>query len=509
MSLSILSNRYKVLNVLGDGGFGQTFLVEDTQMPSNRRCVLKQLKPIHTETPELRQLVQDRFQREAATLEMLGEAHDQIPRLYAYFLEAERFYLVQEWIDGLTIAQKVQQEGIQSEQAVKAMISQLLGAIAFIHSKGIVHRDIKPANIILRRHDNNPVLIDFGAVKETMNTIINSQEYSTRSIVVGTPGYMPVEQLSGRPVYSSDIYSLGMTAIYMLTGKIPQEIASDLASGQFLWREHAPHVSPGFANFLDTAIHTSTQSRFPTVQKMQAALDLLATEIVPTQDSLSPKPHAQSPQQPQTPTIISASPVPSTKNTVVASPVYRQNDSQNLVRENHQPSPSSKNAFILGSLVGLGILAGSVVVVKSLPKAVTETLSSNAVPAPTSPSTPTSPSIPTSSSTSIPPSTSTSTSPSTPVLAPALPPAPSPAVETTTPSLSWEFMGTASSGESVSVNANSIRPSGDSIDFEYRIGDELIVANADCSGNRWYAEKYGWYSPQSEATQSMLNFVCQ
>ena len=71
--LILLGDRYKVLSVLGDGGFGQTFLVEDTHMPSNRRCVLKQLQPVH-ERPELRQMVEDRFQREAATLEMLGDA---------------------------------------------------------------------------------------------------------------------------------------------------------------------------------------------------------------------------------------------------------------------------------------------------------------------------------------------------------------------------------------------------------------------------------------------------
>ena len=108
MTVSILSNRYKVLNVLGDGGFGKTFLVEDTQMPSKKRCVLKQLKPVHEGPAEVRQLIQDRFQREAATLEMLGNAHQQIPSLYAYFAEDEQFYLVQEWVEGSTVAQVVQ-----------------------------------------------------------------------------------------------------------------------------------------------------------------------------------------------------------------------------------------------------------------------------------------------------------------------------------------------------------------------------------------------------------------
>ncbi|PZO58307.1 MAG: hypothetical protein DCF15_05770 [Phormidesmis priestleyi] len=346
MSATLLSNRYKVLNVLGNGGFGTTFLVEDTQMPSNRRCVLKQLKPIHDETPELRQLIQDRFQREAATLEMLGEAHEQIPCLYAYFSEAEQFYLVQEWIDGVTTAQKVQQEGRQSEQAVKAMIADSLDAIAFIHSKGIVHRDIKPDNIILRHQDTKPILIDFGAVKETMNTVINSQNYSTRSIVVGTPGYMPIEQISGRPVYASDIYSLGMTAIYMLTGKIPQEIVSDPTSGQLLWRKHSPNVSLGFADFLDHAIHSSAQNRFSTVQAMQAALKPLTTDTAQTQISQLPDSHANGIQPSSTQPMVSSLPTPATTNTntLVVAPADIHSSYQPPTPSDNKPASSSKNA---------------------------------------------------------------------------------------------------------------------------------------------------------------------
>ena len=493
MSLTILSNRYRVLTVLSSGGFGETFLVEDTQMPSNRRCVLKQLKPIHDETPELRQLIQDRFQREAATLETLGEAHDQVPRLHAYFSEAGRFYLVQEWIDGVTITQKVQQEGVQSERTVRAVIARLLDVIAFIHSKGIVHRDIKPDNIILRSCDNSPVLIDFGAVKETMNTVINSQAHSTHSIVVGTPGYMPVEQLSGRPVYSSDIYSLGLTAIYMLTGKTPQEIVSDPAASQFLWREHAPGVSPGFAHCLDTAIHTNTQNRFPTAQKMQSSLNSLLTGAVPTQMSSSSDSSTGHTQRHQAQTILSISSVPHTANTVVVSPASMHNDHSAFVQANREPNSASKSAFIIGGIVGFSILVGSVIVVRSLPESA-EPLTASVAPA-APPSTP----VPT-----LPSPTHVPSGPATSSTAESLPIA-----ERAASDVNWKLMGTASSGESVLVNVSSIRPSDDSVAFEYRIGDELVVASANCPRNRWYAEKYGWYSPQSEATQSMLNFVCQ
>lgn len=379
----ILSNRYQVLSVLGDGGFGKTFLVEDIQMPSNRRCVLKQLKPIHDETPELRQMVQDRFQREAATLETLGEAHDQIPRLYAYFSEADQFYLVEEWVEGITVTQKVQQAGPQNEATVQTMIANLLPAITYIHSRGIVHRDIKPDNIILRSRDGKPVLIDFGAVKETMNTVINSQAHSTHSIVVGTPGYMPAEQLSGRPVYASDLYGLGMSAIYMLTGKLPQEIAIDSQTGQLCWREHAPATSTGFGNFLDCATHISIQSRFANAQDMQSILNTLmmsqmtSPPVLETQSLPSNGASVSSQSPPSAQTVISASPIPaaaySSTNTTVVSPAMPfTTASQTPTSSVHQPNlaqPSQwKSALIIGSIVGVSILLGAVVLIEGLPR---------------------------------------------------------------------------------------------------------------------------------------------
>lgn len=270
-SSPLLSNRYQILKVLGDGGFGRTYLVEDTQMPSRRKCVLKQLKPTDDD-PQILQIVRERFQREAAVLEQLGEHHRQIPRLYAYFSEGDEYYLVEEWIDGETLAQKVQRQGILSEAEVRSLLVDLLPTLSDIHQQGIVHRDIKPDNIILRHSDQKPVLIDFGAVKEVMSTILNSQGKSTHSIVIGTPGYMPSEQLAGRPVFSSDLYSLGFTAIYLLTGRHPQEFESDPQTGQILWRQYASNISPGFAAILDRAIQTYAHYRFATAPDMASVL---------------------------------------------------------------------------------------------------------------------------------------------------------------------------------------------------------------------------------------------
>ncbi|MBC6479404.1 MAG: protein kinase [Hormoscilla sp. GM7CHS1pb] len=155
MRETLLLDRYRILGDLGTGGFGETFLAEDTYMPSKRRCVIKRLKSI-AGSPQIQQMVQQLFQREAAILEKLGQLSPQIPELYAYFQLADQFYLVQEWIDGLTLTDLVSSEGPLSETAVREILVSLLPVLTTVHSQGIVHRDIKPDNIILRRRDRQP-----------------------------------------------------------------------------------------------------------------------------------------------------------------------------------------------------------------------------------------------------------------------------------------------------------------------------------------------------------------
>ncbi|MFM7405489.1 MAG: protein kinase domain-containing protein, partial [Cuspidothrix sp.] len=253
MVMTLLNNRYQVIQVLGAGGFGETFLAEDTYMPSRRRCVIKQLKPISND-PKTYQIIQQRFEREAATLEYLGEANEQIPKLYAYFSENGQFYLVQEWIHGQTLTSLIQSQGELDEKNVEEILLSLLSVLDYVHSKGIIHRDIKPDNIILRQIDNRPVLIDFGAVKETIRTVVNAVGHPTQSLVIGTPGFMPSEQAIGRPVYATDIYSLGLTAIYLLTGKYPQELETHPHTGQILWQQYGRGVSPQLGMVLTQAI---------------------------------------------------------------------------------------------------------------------------------------------------------------------------------------------------------------------------------------------------------------
>ena len=268
MNAVLINNRYRILETLGRGGFGETYLVEDLHLPSGRKCVLKQLKPIVQES-SIPLWMKERFQREAAILEELGAASSQIPELYAYFSENQQFYLVQEWIKGETLAQKWQREGNLTGEQVKQILTQILPVLDFVHSRKIVHRDIKPENIILQS-SNLPVLIDFGALKEAVATTVHNS--SNVSAAIGTPGYMASEQAAGRPLYSSDLYSLGLTAIFLLTGKTPHELDIDPQTGEIIWQQYAKNVEPSLVKIIDRAVRFHPRDRFSGAKQMLFAL---------------------------------------------------------------------------------------------------------------------------------------------------------------------------------------------------------------------------------------------
>ncbi|MEM8779557.1 MAG: serine/threonine-protein kinase, partial [Cyanobacteria bacterium P01_G01_bin.49] len=273
MTITLLSNRYQIVGTLGKGGFGETFLAIDTQMPSARKCVIKQLKPA-VQSPEIPDWLKERFAREAAILEELGEKHPQIPALYAYFSEKDNFYLVQEWIEGETLTQIHQRQGNFSDSQIQEILREILPVLDYIHGRRIIHRDIKPDNIIMRASDGKPVLIDFGIVKETVATMMNGHGKTAYSVALGTPGYMASEQAAGRPVYSSDLYSLGLTVLFLLTGKTPQYLETDPQSGEFLWQKEVFSLHSMLARVINKTIRFHPRDRYTTAKQMLGDLQV-------------------------------------------------------------------------------------------------------------------------------------------------------------------------------------------------------------------------------------------
>ncbi|AFY33160.1 CHASE2 domain-containing serine/threonine-protein kinase [Calothrix sp. PCC 7507] len=277
----ILGGRYKIVKVLGAGGFSETYIAEDTQRPGNPRCVVKQLKPANTK-PEALQLARRLFSSEAQTLEKLG-THNQIPQLLASFEEDAEFYLIQEYIVGHPLSQELPSGKAIPENSVIDILKDLLQTLAFIHKNGVIHRDIKPSNIIRRHSDWKAVLIDFGAVKEVTIPQIENQDQTPFTIGIGTKGYAPSEQCFGRPQYSSDIYAVGMIGIKALTGIAPHEFARD-ADQELQWRDKA-EVSHSLAEILSKMVLDDFKQRYQSASEVIEALDRLVGHEAQTDPS--------------------------------------------------------------------------------------------------------------------------------------------------------------------------------------------------------------------------------
>ncbi|MBE9052342.1 CHASE2 domain-containing protein [Nostocales cyanobacterium LEGE 11386] len=288
----ILAGRYKIVKVLGCGGFSETYIAEDIQRPGNPRCVVKQLKPANTQSKGL-ELARRLFNSEAQTLEKLGK-HHQIPQLLAYFEQDEEFYLVQEYIVGHPLNQELRSGRATEEIAVINIIRDLLQILIFIHENGVIHRDIKPNNIIRRHSDRKLVLIDFGAVKEVSTLPLDNPEQTPFTIGIGTKGYAPSEQCFGRPQYNSDIYAVGMIAIKALTGISPHEFDRD-AHGELAWSEKAL-VSQSLVNILNKMVMDDTKQRYQSASEVLKDMN----ELIDSQNSNSAPQHDSSSEASET-----------------------------------------------------------------------------------------------------------------------------------------------------------------------------------------------------------------
>jgi formylglycine-generating enzyme required for sulfatase activity/tRNA A-37 threonylcarbamoyl transferase component Bud32 len=267
-----LAGRYKIVKHLGGGGFGQTFLASDSQLPGTPVCVVKQLKP-QTNHASTLQIASRLFNTEARVLLKLGE-HDQIPRLLAHFEENQEFYLVQQFIDGDSLCEEIKPGCKWTEERTVAFLLDVLTALSYAHQQGVIHRDIKPANLIRRRQDGKIVLIDFAAIKQVCTQVVNAPTQANLIFEIGTPGYMPGEQAKGKPQFSSDVYALGMTAIQALTGIPPRQLPEDTQTGEVLWRNRA-QVSQNLANILDKMVRYDYRQRYPSApQALQAVSSL-------------------------------------------------------------------------------------------------------------------------------------------------------------------------------------------------------------------------------------------
>lgn len=313
----LLDHRYQVIRILATGGFGQTYIAQDTRRPGNPICVVKHLKPANSDS-NIFTTAKRLFHSEAETLEKLSN-HDQIPRLLAYFDENQEFFLVQEFIDGHTLQEELIPGQPWSEAQVIQMLLEILQILEFVHQEGVIHRDIKPDNIIRRAADYKLVLVDFGAVKQLRSPLVTVGGQKTATVAIGTPGYMPTEQGQGKPRPNSDLYALGIIAIQALTGVSITQLQDDPDTGEINWQHLIP-VNSNLVAILTKMVRYHFKERYQTAtEALQACQELV--NIIPefSQPSLAPNIIYQSPQ------VISSR---LTQKTMAVSPA------------NHIPSPS-------------------------------------------------------------------------------------------------------------------------------------------------------------------------
>ena len=287
---NILRQRYKIVKQLDVGGFGKTYLADDLDIPVTPKsvCVVKKLHPTIID-PEIIRL----FEQEAEILYKLGQNHDQIPKLYAYFENDEELYLIQEFIDGYDLRQEISPGKKLSEGDVIQLLRDVLEILVYVHENKVIHRDIKPANI-MRRKDGKLILIDFGVVKQINTTIAIKSGSTSQTIGIGTYDYMPVEQSYGKPKLSSDIYALGMTAIEALISVPLNNLSEDEDTGEIIWNNLA-QVSNNLEQFINKMVRFDYRQRYKNAREALEELNQVFLSV--EQQNTKPVTHPITPHK--------------------------------------------------------------------------------------------------------------------------------------------------------------------------------------------------------------------
>jgi serine/threonine protein kinase len=282
----LLKDRYRAQQRLGQGGFGKTFKAVDEDRPRKPMCVIKQFAYSNADL-QIQQAALRLFYEEARHLEALG-THPQIPELLAYFDISGQPYLVQEFIHGQDLARELKSEGTFDGEQIRELLASLLPVLDFLHHQSIpvIHRDLKPANIIRRHSDRKLVVVDFGSAKQATQAMLGQ----TGSII-GSPEYSAPEQIKGKPTFASDIFSLGVTCIHLLTHVSPFDLF-DVNSDEWIWRDYLQNnpVDPQLGSVLDKMIANSLSRRY------QSAVEVLRALSIENKSASVPNPLADSVQ---------------------------------------------------------------------------------------------------------------------------------------------------------------------------------------------------------------------
>ena len=267
---TLLDNRFSILHIERTNSFSKVFFALDTYQNPPRNCAIKAYKPI-SQKPQLQEWIVREFQQEAARLKQLSLTNQYLPEIYTYFYDSKAYYIARELVEGATLEAKVQDTGALSNYSVREILRKLLLMLADLHQEKVVHQNIKPKNIILRDSDSTPISINFGSIEQIVATFDfhgNKNIFSLND----TLGYAPSEQALGAAIPASDLYSLGLTAIYLLTAKNPKDLSIDLDTGNYLIPPQIKAHDPNLAAVIARAVHLNPSDRYTSASEMLNAL---------------------------------------------------------------------------------------------------------------------------------------------------------------------------------------------------------------------------------------------
>ncbi len=289
----VLNDRYLVRHVLGQGGFGRTYLAEDSHR-FNEPCVLKEFAP-QLHQPDLLRKARELFEREAGILYQLQ--HAQIPEFRALLTvsinQEQSLFLVEQFIQGESYAQRIDRGLLLNEGEAIQFLRDLMPVLDYIHSRGVIHRDISPDNLICDSKLGKPVLIDFGSVKQVATTAMKLLGSGPVLTQIHKLGYTPPEQFRGEVHPSSDFYALAVTTLVLLTGRAPTDFYDEQQQA-WRWRSQLTLTS-GLADILDRMLSTFAQNRYPTAAMLQQALAGLSTQGLAIAPASAPQPSPPKP----------------------------------------------------------------------------------------------------------------------------------------------------------------------------------------------------------------------